>query len=191
MKTSRLSLLLTGALFLTSASVMMADDWDHLTKVTFSAPVEVPNKVLPAGTYYFRLLDSPSDRNVVEIYNADQTKVEDVVLAVPDQRLRVTGKTVIQFAEAPAGQPQALKAWFYPGDNSGQQFVYPHDRAVQLAKSSHEPVYSSRSDVSSYSSKHEKSKHDEGAKNLKNAPVKVVQPNGQETDVNSAQQQEH
>jgi hypothetical protein len=189
MKTSRLSFTLAGALLLTGASMMTAGVADHLTKLTFSGPVEVPGKVLPAGTYMFRVLDTSGDRNVVEIYNADQTRLEDMVLTVPDQRLKVTGKTVIQFAERSAGSPEALKAWFYPGDNAGQQFVYPHDRAVQLAKETNEPVYATREDVASYASGHTKSKQDEGATKLKHAKVKVVQPSGQEADLNSSWEQ--
>ncbi|MGA2711654.1 MAG: hypothetical protein ABSG41_00990 [Bryobacteraceae bacterium] len=189
MKTSRLSFTVAGALVFAGASLMMASDIDHLTKMTFSQPVEVPGKVLPAGTYMFRLLDAASERNVVEIYNADQTRLEHVVLTIPDERMKASGKTIVQFAETPAGSPEALKAWFYPGDNIGQEFVYPHDRAVQLAKATNQPVYSTRSDVSSYARSHVKSSHDEGATKLKQAPVKVVQPNGEETELPSGQQE--
>jgi hypothetical protein len=189
MKTSRLSFTVAGALLFAGASLMMASDIDHLTKMTFSQPVEVPGKVLPAGTYVFRLLDAASERNVVEIYNADQTRLVDVVLTVPDERMKATGKTVVQFAEAPAGSPEALKAWFYPGDNIGEEFVYPHDRAVQLAKETSQPVYSTRSDLASYSAKHVKSHHDESATNMKKSSVKVVQPTGEETALPSGQQE--
>jgi len=182
MKMNAIPLAITGLLFAVSAAPVIADKWDEATKVTFSAPVEVPGKVLPAGTYMFKLLDSPSDRNIVEIYNADQTKLEDLVLTIPDERLHPTGKTVMRFEEAPSGSPEVLKAWFYPGSTYGEQFVYPHDRASQIAKASHEPVFSTRSDLSSYSQKHVKSGSSEAAK-MKSAPVRVVQPNGQETDV--------
>jgi len=189
MKTSRLTCTLAAGLLLTGASLMMADAWNQLTKLTFSGPVEVPNKVLPAGTYYFKLLDSPGDRNLVEVYNEKQNKLEDLILAVPDERMKASGKTVIQFEERAAGSPEALKAWFYPGDNIGLQFVYPHDRAAQLAKETNQPVYSTRSDLSSYSAKHVKSHHDESATNMKKSSVKVVQPNGEETDPPSGQQE--
>lgn len=189
MKTSKLTFTVAGAVLFAGASLMMADTWNQLTKVTFSAPVEVPNKVLPAGTYYFKLLGSPGDRDIVEIYNANRTKLEDLVLAVPDERMRATGKTVIQFEERAAGSPEALKAWFYPGDNAGLQFVYPHDRAVQLAKETNQPVYSTRSDLAGYSAKHVKSRQDEGATKMKQSSVQVVQPNGQENDLQSGQQE--
>ncbi len=111
-----------------------SDEWDKLTIVTFGAPVEVPGSVLMAGTYVFKLLNSSSNRTIVLIYNADQTKLEDKLLAVPDKRYKPTGDTVIEFFERPADTPPAIKAWFYPGSTIGLEFVYPHDRAVALAK---------------------------------------------------------
>ena len=41
----------------------------------------------------------------------------------------------MKFSERPADSPEALRAWFYPGDNFGQEFVYPKVRAIQLAQS--------------------------------------------------------
>jgi hypothetical protein len=166
------------------APTALADEWNKLTEVTFSGPVEVPGKVLLAGTYEFKLLDSPSDRNIVLIYNADQTKLEDTILGIPDQRFRTTGKTVIQFSERPAGSPPALKAWFYPGSQIGIAFVYPHERAVALAKANNEPVLSTRSDLSPYASKQIKP-GDADATKVKSSPVKSVQPSGEEKDYKS------
>ncbi len=34
-------------------------------------------------------------------------------------------KAILQLEDRPEGQPEALKAWFYPGDNFGVEFVYP------------------------------------------------------------------
>ena len=120
-----------------------ADDWNKKTVVTFSGPVEVPGvgaQVLPAGTYVFKIMGSPSNRHIVQIFNQDETHVFTTILAVPNYRLRVTDKTVITFRERPAGQPEALKAWFYPGRQWGEQFVYARSRAVELAKETNEPV---------------------------------------------------
>src|SRR4029077_17402605 len=49
-------------------------------------------------------------------------------------RLQPTGDTVMKFSERPGDSPEALRAWFYPGDNFGQEFVYPKVRAIQLAQ---------------------------------------------------------
>ena len=94
-----------------------AGQWDKATTVTFSAPVELPNIVLQPGTYVFRLLDTPGNRHVVQVFNAEETHLYTTILAIPNYRLKATDKTVITSRERPAGQPEALRAWFYPGRN--------------------------------------------------------------------------
>ena len=126
-----LVLTLFGVMLLPSAR---ADQYDKKTIVTFSQAVEVPGKILPAGTYTFQLLESPADRHIVEIFNADGSQILVTTLAINDYRLRPTGKTVMTFNETPGDAPEALRAWFYPGDNFGQEFVYPRARAIQLAQ---------------------------------------------------------
>jgi hypothetical protein len=101
-----------------------ADEWNKATTLTFNHPVEVPGMVLGAGTYVFRLADS-SDRNVVQILSADQSHVYENVLAIPAYRPNATDKTVVTFEERAKGSPDAISSWFYPGDNYGQEFVYP------------------------------------------------------------------
>jgi hypothetical protein len=123
-----------------SASAQVSD---KKTTVTFSAPVEIPGisaQVLPAGTYVFRLLDSLSDRHIVQIFNRDESHHYATILAIPNYRLRPTDKTVITFEERAAGEPQAIRAWFYPGDSSGQEFVYPKKRATELARITNLPL---------------------------------------------------
>jgi hypothetical protein len=80
--------------------------------------------VLPAGTYIFKLLDA-NNPTLVTIFNADQTQVITTVQGISDSRMETPNKTILQLEERPSGQPEALKAWFYPGDNSGVEFVYP------------------------------------------------------------------
>jgi LPXTG-motif cell wall-anchored protein len=125
------------AITMFSATVLSsarADTWDKKTVVTFNQAVEVPGKVLPAGTYTFQLLDSPSDRHIVQIFNADGTHIITTILAINNYRLEPTGDTVMKFSERAGDSPDALRAWFYPGDNFGQEFVYPKVRAIQLAQ---------------------------------------------------------
>ena len=117
--------------------------WDKRTQVTFNVPFEIPGpsaQVLPAGTYVFRLLDSAGDRHIVQILNKEETHLFANILAIPNHRLRPTNRTVMTFSEKKAGEPQAIRAWFYPGDNFGQEFVYPKTRAVELAKITNTPV---------------------------------------------------
>lgn len=129
-----------GMLGVALAPGARADEWNKLTVMTVNEPIQVPNKVLPAGTYVVKLLDSPSDRHIVQIFNKDQTHLETTILAIPNYRLQPTGKTVFTFWETPPGQPKALRAWFYPGDNFGQEFAYPKSAAAQIAAVSHQPV---------------------------------------------------
>ena len=117
-----------------------ADEWNKKTTLTVGESFQVPNKILPPGTYVIKLLDSPSDRHIVQIFNADETQILTTILAIPNYRLQPTGKTVVSFWETPPGQPKALRAWFYPGDNFGQEFAYPKSAAVQFAAVSHETV---------------------------------------------------
>ena len=129
-----------GLLGVALAPSARADEWNKKTILTVNEPIQVPNQVLPAGTYVIKLLDSPSDRHIVQIFNKDENHLYTTILAIPNYRLKPTGKTVFTFWETPPGQPKALRAWFYPGDNFGQEFAYPKSAAVQIAAVSHEPV---------------------------------------------------
>jgi hypothetical protein len=127
-------------LFSATASAQLSD---KKTMITFATPVEIPDagaQVLPAGTYVFKLVDSKTDRNIVQILSKDESHVFATILAIPNYRLRATDKTVMTFAERAAGQPQALRAWFYPGERTGQEFVYPKTKAAELAKVANLPV---------------------------------------------------
>ena len=131
---------LVALTFLPSAK---ADDWDRKTTVTFNVPVEVPGvgaQILPAGTYVFKLFDSQGDRHIVQIFNKAEDHVYTTILAIPNYRLRATDKTVMTFKERAEGQPEAIRTWFYPGREWGDEFVYPKSRAVELAKIVNEPV---------------------------------------------------
>lgn len=148
-----------------------ADDWNRKTVITFSGPVEVPGvgaQTLPAGTYVFKIFDSQSDRHIVQIFNQDETHVFTTILAIPNYRLKTTDKTVISFRERPAGQPEALKAWFYPGRQWGEEFVYAKSRAVELAKETNEPVLATPIELAAAP-----------IEALKTAPIEAVDPKGE------------
>jgi hypothetical protein len=117
-----------------------ADAWDKKTTMTVNEAIQVPNLVLPPGTYVIKLLDSLSDRHIVQIFNADETEIQTTILAIPNYRLKPTGDSVFTFWEMPPGQPAALRAWFYPGDNFGQEFAYPETKAVAIAAVAHAEV---------------------------------------------------
>lgn len=152
-----------------------ADEWNRKTTVTFSAPVEVPGvgaQTLPAGTYVFKIFDSQSDRHIVQIFNEAENHVYTTILAIPNYRLKATDKTVMTFKERAAGQPEAIRAWFYPGREWGEEFVYPKLRAVELAKITNLPVLATPIEL-------EKAP----VEALKTAPVVAVKPTGEEVAV--------
>ena len=150
-----------------------ADDWNKKTVVTFSAPVEVPGvgaQVLPAGTYVFKLMDSLSDRHIVQIFNKDETQLLTTILAIPNYRVRSTDKTVITFKERAQGEPEAIRAWFYPGNQSGEEFVYSKAKALELAKIANEPVLATPVPIADVEA-------------LKTAPIEAVNPAGEPVPV--------
>jgi hypothetical protein len=122
MLTGTIGLMLLGASFFVPQG--RADEWDKKTIVTVKEAIQVPGKVLPAGTYVFKLLNT-NDRTLVGIYSADETHLITTVQGISDSRTETPDKSILQFEERPSGQPEALKAWFYPGENDGVAFVYP------------------------------------------------------------------
>jgi hypothetical protein len=147
-----------------------ADTWSKKTVVTFSQPVEIPGKILPAGTYTFQLLDSLSDRHIVQVFNADGSQIIATILAINNYRLTPTGDNVMKFSERPGDSPEALRAWFYPGDTFGQEFVYPRARAIQLAQTTQVVVPAVAAETIDDSS-------------MKTAPIVAVTPDQKEVEV--------
>jgi hypothetical protein len=166
-----------------------ADDWNRKTTMTFSGPVEIPGvhlkgwAVLPAGTYVFKILDSQSDRHIVQIFNKDETQVLATILAIPNYRLKVTGNTVVTFRERPAGEPEALRAWFYPGRNFGEEFVYPKAKAVELAKETNAVVLFTATEVPAEVEQPIKTVDEPVVAQLKEAPVMAIKPTGEEVEL--------
>jgi hypothetical protein len=117
--------LCAAALCATCALAAKADTWDKKTVVNFSDSVQIPGQVLPAGTYVFELADLQTDRNLVQIWNADQTELLATIRTIPAERLNPPDRSVFTFDERPGDLPPALHFWFYPGDTLGQEFVHP------------------------------------------------------------------
>ena len=136
------TLALTGIALIGTSFVPKAhaDEWNKMTIVTVNEPIIAGNKVLDPGTYVWKLLDSQSDRHIVQIFDKDQQHLETTVLAIPNYRMQPTGKTQFAFWETPPGVPKAVRDWFYPGDNYGQEFPYPKKLVAQLASAAPVPV---------------------------------------------------
>ncbi len=181
--------MVAATLFLGLAAIafspsVKADQWNKRTIVTFDQAVEIPGGVvLQAGTYVFKLLDSPSDRHIVQIFDRKGVHLYATVLAIPNYRLKVTGKTVMTFGERGVGLPDSLRAWFYPGDNFGQEFVYPKRRAVELAKVVDLPVLAMPTELETILTKPAKSVNAEPVVALRQAPLAAIKPSGEEVEV--------
>ena len=166
--------------------VARADEYNKKTVVTFSGPVEIPGKVLPAGTYVFKLFDSASDRHIVQIWNKDESQLIATVLAIPDYRLDPPNDPIITFEERAQGSPPAIRAWFYPGDNYGFEFVYPKTRATELAAANHKNVPAMADSMSGNVSKSTNSKTSSGVVALKQTRVTAMTPDKNEVEANQA-----
>jgi hypothetical protein len=128
---------LTGFLLAPAAK---ADAWNKKTYVTIHEPIIAGNMVLQPGTYVWKLLDSQSDRHIVQIFNQDESHIYETILAIPNWRIQPTDHSRFTFWETPAGVPKAVRAWFYPGDNFGQEFAYPKKLIAQLASAAPVPL---------------------------------------------------
>jgi hypothetical protein len=160
-----------------------ADVQDQKTVFTFSGPVEVPGQVLLPGTYVFKLVDSQSDRNIVQVFNKNENHLYGTFLTIPDYRLQPAGKPIITFEERAAGAPQAVRAWFYPGENYGHDFVYPKVKAVQLAKANNQPVASMPTELAANTTMPATTMQEPHVVAMKQAPLKAQKPTEQEVEV--------
>jgi hypothetical protein len=133
MTSIRVAALASLAAVVSLAPIAKADEWDKKTILTVNETITLPNATLQAGSYTFKLLDSQSDRHIVQVFDKDGMHLITTVLAIPNYRLQPTGKSKFTFWEVPAGTPPAMRAWFYPGDNFGQEFVYPKNLSTQIA----------------------------------------------------------
>jgi len=162
--------------------------YNKKTTFTFSAPVEIPGvhlkgyAVLPAGTYVFKLVDSQSNRHIVQIQSEDQKTTYATILAIPNVRMKPTGDTVLTFRERPAGEPPALRAWFYPGETWGDEFVYSKKRAKEIAVANSTPVlYNEQTETET-----SETASAPAVAEMTNSPVRAYNQTGDEVDIDQA-----
>ena len=105
------------------AFLAKADVWDKKTILTVDQTIQVRDTVLDPGQYVLRLLDSQSDRHIVQIFNADQSHLISTVLAIPQASAwSRSGDSQFTFWETPSGTAKAMRAWFYPGEVWARSF---------------------------------------------------------------------
>jgi Protein of unknown function (DUF2911) len=120
-----------------------ADEADESTTITFSQPIQIPGRVLPAGTYVFKLAGT-DDLNAVQVFNADRTVLYASLQTIATDRPEPTDHTVVALAEQGAGQPDVLLKWFYPGRETGKEFLYPQQKEKELAQDKQQTVMATR-----------------------------------------------
>ena len=154
--------------------VAFADDYNRKTVITLGEPLivsGVPQVTLAPGKYVIRLVNHDHSRNIVQIFNEREDHLYTTVLAINNYRLEPKGETTFRFWETPSGNPPALRAWFFPGDNYGQEFVYPKGLAASIARATGEPVLSTPAET---------------VAELEAAPVTRVKETGEEQPVEEA-----
>jgi LPXTG-motif cell wall-anchored protein len=166
-----------GCVALVLTTGLQADTWNKKTTLTITEPIEVPSccnathtVTLEPGEYVIKLMDSLSDRHIVQVFDKDERHIITTILAIPNYRLKPTGDTVFQYWEVPAGQPKELRAWFYPGDNFGQEFAYHKQKALEIAAFVKTPVPAIEVDTV-------------GVEELKTVPVVALDDSGKTSEL--------
>jgi len=168
-------LALAGGFLLLFTSVVRADPYSKRTVVTLNEPVliaGVEQVTLQPGKYVIKLLNHPTNRNIVLFYNEKEDHLFATVMAINNYRLFPTEKTVLKYWETPRGNPAALRAWFPPGERWGQEFVYPKGLAVKIARETGARV------LTAPTAKTEEE--------LATAPVVEIEPSGKEVPLEEA-----
>lgn len=123
-----------------TAAAPSAQPLDKRTLFTFSGPVALPGVTLPAGRYLFKLADPNGSTKVVQVLNADGTKPYGLFFTIPAERLEPASAPEVRFMETASGTPAAIKTWWYPGERTGYEFIFPREQARRLAMGTSQPV---------------------------------------------------
>ncbi len=146
---------------------------DSRTEFTFNQPVELPNVTLPPGTYIFRFVDATTGKKVMQVQAKDASnKTYGMFMTISAQRPKASDNAELRFLETPAGQPAAVKTWWYPGNTIGREFIYPKSQARRLAQATKEPVLAAKA---------------ESVTSEERTDLAYVSPSGQETPLTDEQ----
>ena len=149
---------------------------DARTEFTFNQPIELPGVTLPPGTYVFRFVDATTGKKVMQVQAKDASnKNYGMFMTISAQRPRPSDDAELRILETPAGQPAAVKTWWYPGNTIGREFIYPRSQALRLAKATNSTVLATHA---------EKVSSDD---QMKSSDLAYVSPSGQETPLTDEQ----
>ena len=129
------------------ASTAQAQPEDKRTFFTFSGPVALPGVTLPAGRYVFRIVDTTTTRKVIQVLSDDGKKPFVMANTIPDQRRDPVTDATVSFYETPRGTPAAVKTWWYPGESTGYQFIYPRAQAKEIAHNTGKAVLTTKTET--------------------------------------------
>ena len=155
------------------AAPVSAQPLDKRTLFTFSGPVTLPGVTLPAGQYLFRLADPNSSSKVVQVLNADGTKPYGLFFTISAERLEPASSPEVRFMETASGTPAAIRTWWYPGERSGYEFIFPKEQARRLAIGASQPVLTTDAQTTT-------------TEQTNTAELSRVGSSGQETDVSAS-----
>lgn len=124
-----------GLAMLVCTPSAQASEWNKATKVEVRSPVDLQGVALEPGQYIFKLMGGTADRRVMQVYNASNSHIVTTVIAMPAYRVKTPDRTRFTYYEAPSGHPEAIRNWFYPGDNSGLRFLPPKDLPAPMRSS--------------------------------------------------------
>ena len=159
----------------TTPAFAQGQPMDSRTEFTFNQPVELPGVTLPPGTYIFRFIDATTGRKVMQVQAKDaSSKTYGMFLTINAQRPRASDDAELRFLETPAGQPAAVKTWWYPGNTIGREFIYPKSQARRLAKATNAPVLTTKAENVSDDQ-------------MQTADLSYMSPTGQETELTDEQ----
>jgi hypothetical protein len=129
------------------AAAQVSQPLDDRTEFTFNSPVELPGVTLPPGTYVFHFLDTNTQKKVMQVQGKSDNKNYGIFITINAERPRPSDDAELRFLETPAGQPAAVKTWWYPGNTIGREFIYPKSQARRLAAATNTNVLAMKSDV--------------------------------------------
>ncbi len=123
--------------FVIAGSAHAAINYGDSYKFTNKETWEVPDATLPPGDYILSVHDKLLDREIFQVKGAKDGKVYSNFLAIHGKG--GNARTILTFWSGP-GDVKAIRAWFIPGQAETWDFVYPKERAIELAKASGSPV---------------------------------------------------
>ncbi len=90
----------------------------------------IVRQALPAGTYVFKLIDSTTTNNIVQVFDQTERHLLATFLAIPDHKRQASSQTNVMFEERPSDTPEAVRAIFCHGGSYARELVYPKARAI-------------------------------------------------------------